>query len=231
MDFFKISRPVRVPKAPPWVSPNNISPMDVRAGAAMAICVEGGIIGDDLKSDKEIDVDIPGAGREEAVLIDPTEHLIYCAHSKTDGSALMISRINPANPSDKRTVELSGPVTHMTRDSKSVTGPNLEYNRQRAVSLLATSDTLFVTHQYKICVLDKNTLKHRQSILLRLPARLIQARRGKPPGEADAKYGTPQDCFFVWALATRYMGDGQTVKAEDYGKYYETILYKIAVLP
>src|ERR1700752_1279517 len=38
MDFFKSSRPVRVSKAPPWVAPNNISPMDVPAGAAMAIC-------------------------------------------------------------------------------------------------------------------------------------------------------------------------------------------------
>jgi len=231
VDFFKGSRPIRVPKAPRWVAPNNISPMDIRAGAAMAICVEGGIIGDDLKNDKEIDVDIPGAGREEAILVDPTEHLIFCAHSKPDGSGLMISRINPANPSDKRTVELAGTVTHMVRDSRPVPGLNLEYNRQRAVSLLATSDTLFVTHQYKICVLDKTTLKQRQSIFLNLPARLIQVRRGKPPGEADAKYGAPQDCYLVWALASRYFGDGQTVNAEDYEKYYETILYKIAVLP
>lgn len=231
MDFFKGSRPVRVQKAPPWVAPNHISPMDIRAGAAMAICVEGGIIGDDLKNTKEIDVDIPGAGREEAILVDPTEHLIFCAHSKSDGSALMISRINAGNPKDRRTVELPGSVTHMTRDSRPVTGPSLEYNRQRAVSMLATSDTLFVTHQNKVFVLDKATLQQRQSIVLSLPARLIQVRRGKPPGEADAKYGAPQDCFLVWALATRYFGDGQTVRAEDYGKFYETIIYKLAILP
>ena len=230
MDFFKSYRPVRVRKAPTWVAPNSISPMDVRAGAAMAICVEGGIIGDDLKNDKEIDVDVPGAGREEAILVDPTEHLIFCAHSKPNGSALMISRINPANPSDKRTVEIAGSVSHMVRDSRPVPDLNLEYNRQRAVSLLATSDTLFVSHQYKIYVLDKNTLKQRDSVSLKLPSRLIQVRRWKPPGENHPKYGAPQDCYLVWALATRYMGDGQIVRSEDYGKYYETILYKIAIL-
>jgi len=231
MDFFKPSRRSRVPKAPTWVAPNNISPMDIRAGAAMAICVEGGIIGDDLKNTKEIDVDIPGAGREEAIHVDPTEHLIFCAHARSDGNSLMISRINAANPSERRTVELSGPVTHMTRDSRTVTSPNLEYNRQRATSLLATSDKLFVTHQYKLWMLDKITLQQQRSIVLSLPARLIQVRRGKPPGEADAKYGAPQDCYLVWALATRYMGDGQTVNAADYGKFYETILYKLAILP
>ena len=231
MDFFKSSRRSRVPNGPPWVAPNNISPMDIRAGAAMAICVEGGIIGDDLKNTKEIDIDIPDAGREEAIHVDPTEHLIFCAHAKSDGSSLMISRINAANPSERRTVELPGPVTHMTRDSRTVTSPNLEYNRQRATSLLATSDKLFVTHQYKLWMLDKITLQQQRSIVLSLPARLIQVRRGKPPGEADAKYGAPQDCYLVWALATRYMGDGQTVNSADYGKYYETILYKLAILP
>ena len=197
----------------------------------MVICVEGGIIGDDLKNNKEIAVALPGTGRGDAILVDPTEHLIFAAHSKPDTSALIISRINPANPSEKLTVELSGMVTYMVRDSRPVTSPNLEYNRQRAVSLLATADTLYVSHQYKICVLDKRTLTHRRSIFLNLPMRLIQVRRGKPPGESHPKYGVPQDCDFVWALGSRYMGDGVTVKAEDYGKFYETRLYKIAILP
>ena len=231
VDFFNAYRPGRVPGAPPWVAPDSISPMDIRPGAAMVICVEGGIIGDDLKNNKEIAVALPGTGRGEAILVDPTEHLIFAAHSKPDTSALIISRINPANPSEKLTVELSGMVTYMVRDSRPVTSPNLEYNRQRAVSLLATADTLYVSHQYKICVLDKRTLTHRRSIFLNLPMRLIQVRRGKPPGESHPKYGVPQDCDFVWALGSRYMGDGVTVKAEDYGKFYETRLYKIAILP
>ena len=230
VDFFKGFRPGRVPKAPPWVAPNTISPMDVRPGAAMAICVEGGIIGDDLKNDKEIAVELPGTGREEAILVDPAEHLIFCAHSKPSGSGLMISRINPANPSDKLTIELAGPVTHIVTDPRPVTGPNLEYYRPRAVSLLATPDTLFVSHARKIYVLDKTRLTERQNIPLHLPVRLIQVRRGKPPGESHPKYGVPQDCYLVWAIGSRYVGDGQTVRAEDYGKSYETILYKIAVV-
>ncbi len=231
VDFFNAYRPGRVPGAPPWVAPDAISPMDIRPGAAMVICVEGGIIGDDLRNNNEIAVALPGTGRGDAILVDPAEPLIFSAHSKPDGSALMISRINLANPSDKLTIELPGTLTYMTRDSRPVTGPNLEYNRQRAVSLLATSDTLYVSHQFKICVLDKRTLRQRQSIFLNLPMRLIQVRRGKPPGETHPKYGVPQDCDFVWALGSRYFGDGQVVKAEDYGKFYETRLFKIAILP
>lgn len=231
VDFFKGYRPGRVPEAPPWVAPNTISPMDIRPGAAVAICVEGGIIGDNLTNDTEIAVELPGTGREEAVLVDPTEMIIFCAHSKPGGQALMISRINVANPGDKRTIELPRTVTHMVTDPTPVGGPNLEYYRPRAVSLLATPDALFVSHGRRLYVLDKTRLTQRESVELRLPARLIQVRRGKPPGESDPTYGVPQDCYLVWAIGARYVGDGQVVRAEDYGKAYETAIFKIAVLP
>jgi hypothetical protein len=226
---FRSYRPGRVPGAPPWVAPNTISFMDVRPGAALAICVEGGIIGNDVKNNwSTLQVELPGTGREEAILVDPTEHLVFCAHSKPSGPGLMISRINLDKPSEKLTIEIPGPVTHMVTDPRPVTGPNLEYHRARAVSLRATSDTLFVSHARRIYVLDKTKLTERQNIALNLPVRLIQARRGKPPGENHPKYGVPQDCYFVWAIGSRYAGDGQTVKV--HGQDFETSLYKIAIL-
>jgi hypothetical protein len=231
VDFFKSYRPGRVPGAAPWVAPNTISPMDVRPGVAIAICIEGGIFGDDLKNNSEIQVELPGTGREEAILIDPTEPVIFCAHSKPSGSGLMVSRINIAKPNEKLTIELPGSITHIVTDPRPVTGPNLEYNRARAISLRATSDALFVSHARKIYVLDKTRLTERQNILFNLPVRLIHARRVKLPGENHEKYGAPQECYLIWAIGSRYVGDGQIVRAEDYTKAYETELYRIALLP
>jgi hypothetical protein len=228
LDFLKSYRPVRVPGAPAWVAPNVINPMDVRLGAALAICVEGGINGYDFKNDyREIAVELPGSGREEAILVDPTEHVVFCAHSKSSGSGLLISRINLDKPSEKLTIELPGPVTHMVTDLRPLTGSNLDYHRARAVSLLATSDALFVSHARRIYVLDKTRLTQRRSVQLRLPLRLIQVRRGKAPGESHPIYGPQQDCYFVWALASRYAGDGQVVKTN--GQDFETMVYKLTL--
>lgn len=230
IDFLKGFRPGRVPGAAPWVSPDTISPMDVRLGAVIAICVEGGIIGYDLKnSGNEIGVELPGTGREHAILVDPTEHLVFSAHSKSSGAGLMISRINIANQRENVTSELPGSITHMVTDPKTQTSPNMEYYRPRAVSLLATPDALFVSHARKIYVLDKTTLKPRQNVQLPLFLRLIQVRRGKAPGSKHPTYGDPPDCYYVWAIGSRYIGDGQTVKADEYGKSYDTALYRIAI--
>ena len=231
MDFFKMGRRSRVPGAAPWVAPNTVSPMDVRPGGVMAICVEGGVIGVELGSDKEIDVNLPGTGNEVAILVDRTENLIFCAHTRTDGNSLMISRINLANPREILTRELGYSMTYMNRDSRTPPTQSFEYNRQIAVSLIATSDALFVSHQTKIYLLDKTTLSTRKWVTLNLPSRLIQVRRGKPPGENHSKYGSPQECYLMWGIAARYFGDGQTVTAEDYGKYWDTVLYKIALVP
>lgn len=225
LDFLKSYRPGRVPGAPPWVAPNIITPMDVRIGAALAICVEGGVSGYDLKNDfKELAVELPGTGREEAILVDRTEHLIFSAHSKSSGSGLLISRINVANPTEKLTIELSGAATHMVTDLKPPTVPNLDYHRARAVSLLATSDALFVSFARKIYVLDKTKLTQRQSVQLRLPVRLIEARRGFAP---TATFGGGLECYWVWAIGSRYAGDGQEVKRS--GVEFETMLYKLAI--
>ena len=219
----------RVPGAPSWVAPNTISPMDVRPGAAMAICIEGGVMGGDLKNNwKQIDVELPGTGREEAIHVDPTEDLIFSAHSKAGGSGLMISRINVARPSEKLTIELPTAPFHVVTDLSNPSFPKLDYYRARAVSLRATSDALFVSHGTKIYVLDKTNLTQRKSIQLRLPARLIQVRRGKPPGEKQEPYDAPQECYFVWAISSRYSGNGEVVRAN--GQDFETILYKIAIL-
>jgi hypothetical protein len=223
--------PSRVPGAPSWVGPNTISPMDVRPGVARAICVDGGVIGSDIRIGwKQIDVGLPGTGREQAIHVDPTEDVIFCAHSKREAvPGLMVSRINLANPSDKLTIELPGTVWNMVTDPKPPKDPNLEYYRARAVSLLATPDALFVSHAKKIYVLDKTRLTQRQSIQLRLPSRLIQVRRGKAPGDNHPTYGPPPDCYFIWAIGAKYSGDGQAVRAEELGKTCETVLYKIAL--
>jgi len=144
---------------------------------------------------------------------------------------LMISRINLANPSETLTKDIGGTVTYVNRDSRPAPSQSFEYNRQTSVSLLATSDALFVSHQYKILLLDKTTLTQRQSVIVNLPPRLIQVRRGKPPGENHSKYGSPQECYLIWAIGARYFGDGQTVTAEDYTKNWDTMLYKIAMVP
>ena len=228
LDFLKSYRPGRIPGAPPWVAPNIITPMDVRLGAALALCVEGGVSGYDLKNNhNEIAVELPGTGREEAILVDPTEHVIFSAHSKASGSGLMISRINVANPREKLTIELPGGVMPMVSDPRPPTLPNFDYHRARAVSLLATPDALFVSHGYRIYVLDKTRLTQRQSVRLRFASRLIQVRRGKAPGENHPTYGVPQDCYYVWTLGARYLGDGQIVKGS--GQDFDTILYKLAI--
>jgi hypothetical protein len=232
LSFFKGFRPGRVPDAPTWVGLNTISPMDVRAGAAFAVCVEGGIIGQDIRNNwNSFEIELPGTGRQEAILMDPKDHVVFCAHSKppTGATGLMISRINLERASEKLTKDLPGPVTHVVTDPSPPTEPKLDYYRPRAVSLLATSDTLFVSHSMKIYVLDKATLAQRQIIPVDLPTRLIQVRRGKPPGDNHDKYGGPQECNFLWAIGSRYVGDGQNVNAQ--GEDVDTKLYKIAVLP
>jgi hypothetical protein len=42
-------------------------------------------------------------------------------------------------------------------------------------------------------------------------------------------YGAPLDCYLVWAIGSRYTGDGQTVKTQ--GEDFATTLYKIALVP
>jgi hypothetical protein len=224
LDLQKGFTPARVPGAPAWVSPSTTSPIDVSMGVAVALCVEGGLILVDLKRKAVMEVAINGTGREEAVVIDPIEPVIFCAHAKPDTHGLMITRINSSNLSDKQTITLPSTVTHMVTDTNAFVGPNLRYNRPRAVSLAVTPDTLFVSHAMKIYALDKKRLTERQQITVDLPCRLIQARRMKAPGEAHAKYGTPRDCYMLWAIGSMYIGGGQNMEK------FRTALYKIAVV-
>ena len=231
LNFFKNFQPGRVPGVPPWVGLNTISPMDVRPGIAYAVCIEGGVIGQNIRNDwSNIEVELPGTGRQEAILVDRTADIIFCAHSKppTGVNGLMISRINLNRVNEKLTIELPGSVTHVVTDPKPPTEAKLDYYRPRAVSLLATSDALFVSHAMKIYVLDKTTLATRQVIPASLPTRLIQVRRVKLPGESHDKYGAPKECNLLWAIGSRYVGDGQAVKVQ--GQDFDTMLYKIAVL-
>ncbi|HKG47207.1 MAG TPA: hypothetical protein VKB02_10795 [Pyrinomonadaceae bacterium] len=224
LDVQKGFRPARVPGAPAWVSPGTISPMDVSAGVAVAICVEGGLILIDLKSKRVMEVAIDGTGREEAVLLDPAEPLIFSAHAQPDTHGLMISRISSSNVSQKQTITLPSTVTHMLTDTRPFVGPNLQYNRPRAVSLAVTPDALFVSHARNIFVLDKQRLTVRQTIPVDLPCRLMHVRRGKPPGEATAKYPAPKECYMVWAVGSMYIGDGSKL---DNAKLS---VYKIGVM-
>jgi len=224
LDLQKGFTPPRVPGAPAWVSPSTTSPMDVSMGIVVALCVEGGLILIDLKRKSIMEVELKGAGREEAVLLDPVDPVIFSAHSKPDTHGLMISRISSTNLSEKQTVTLPSTITHMAVDSNTFVPPNLHYNRRRAVSLAVTQDALFVSHATKIYVLDKKRLTERQQVTVDLPCRLIQARRMKAPGETHAKYGAPKDCYMVWAIGSLYNGDGQKMDK------FRTTLYKIGIV-
>jgi hypothetical protein len=224
LDQQKGFRPARVPGAPAWVSPNTISPMDVCMGVAFALCVEGGVFAGDVKSKRIMEIGIDGTGREEGVVIDPSDLTIFCAHARPDNKALMISRINPRNLSDNQTITLPSPVVDMVTDTNPPVGPNLRYNRPRAVSLIVMPEVLFVSHGTKIYVLDKRRLTERQQLALDLPCRISGVRRMKAPGETHPRYGTPGDCYMVFAIGSMYVGDGQSRSK------YQTNLYKIAVV-
>jgi hypothetical protein len=224
LDGQKGFKPARVQGAPAWVSPNTISFMDVSMGTAFAICVEGGVFLVETRSRRVNEVAIPGTGREEAVVIDPTQPVVFCAHSQPDNRALMITRINASNPNEKTTVTLPGAVMEMVTDTNPPLAVNLGYNRPRAVSLLATADTLYVSHGTKIYILDKLRLNVRQSVTVDLPCRLIQVRRGKLPGDTHPKYGTPGECLIIWAVGAMYIGDGYS-RAK-----YQTSAYRIGVV-
>jgi hypothetical protein len=221
LDHLKGFRPARVPGAPAWVSPDTISPMDVN-GDMIAICVEGGLIFVNTKTKAEMEIKLDGTGREEAVAIDPTESLIFCAHNRMDNQGLTLSRVSIASPINRATIHIPTAVDYMTTDTNTVVGPNLRYNRQRAVSIIATIDKLFVSHGNRIYVLDKWNLNVKTFAVVDLPCRLIQVRPGKPPGENHPRYGAPKDCVFVWAIGAKYKGDGRS-RGES-----QTSLYKVA---
>jgi hypothetical protein len=214
----------RVPGAPAWVSPTVISLMDL-VGPVVAICVEGGVFLIDLNGKKIMEVRLEGTGRQEAVAIDFQAAAVYCAHSVPNASGLMISRINSANLSEKRTVTLPGTVTHMVTDPNPVASPNLFYNRTRAVSLAVTPQALFVSHERKIFMLDKNKLTQLQTITVDLPCRLIQVRYGRLPATPTPEgHVGPRDCHLIWAIGSTYIGAGVELKN------YRLKLYKLAVL-
>ena len=216
--------PPPVAGAPAWVSPNTISPMDVSLGLVVAICVEGGIFLIDVKGKRVMEIPIPGTGREEAVRIDPIESVVYCAHERSDKRGLMVTRMNANNQNDKHTVPLAGAVEPMVTNTNPPVGVNLNYHCKRAVSLIATSDALFVSHGRKIYVLDKKSLAERQRVTLDLPCRLIQVRRGKVTTQTDPKYGGARESYIVWAIGSVYIGDGHNRQK------FQTSLYKIGIV-
>lgn len=223
LDAQKGFRQTRMDDAPAWVTPYTFSPMDVVAGVLAVISVEGGLFLIDLKKKTVMEVAVDGAGRQEAVSIDPVQPAVFCAHSRPNLDGLKITRINTTEVNDKRSTTLPSAITYMVEDTTSSTLRSpIWYNRARAASLLVTHDLLFVSHGTKIYVLDKNTLAQRQEITLDLPCRLIQARRGKAPGEKHPVYGDPKDCYFVWAIGSSYRGTGQNLDK------FKTSLYKVA---
>jgi hypothetical protein len=216
--------PPPVAGAPAWVSPNTISPMDVSLGLLVAICVQGGIFLIDVKAKRVMEIAITDTGREEAIRIDPAEPLVFCAHEQPDKCGLVVTRISTSNPNERQTITLEGAVEPMVTNTNPPAGVNLRYQCPRAVSLVATSDALFVSHGRNIYMLDKKRLTKLQRIPVDLPCRLIQVRRGKVSTESDPKYGGARDCNIIWAIGSMYIGDGQSRQK------YQTSLYKIGVV-
>jgi hypothetical protein len=222
LDAQKGFRTSRLADAPAWVTPQVSAPMDVSAGILAAVCVEGGVFLIDLKKKVVMEVAIDATEREEAVLIDPEEPAVFCAHARRDTEELKITRINTTNVSDTRSNTLPSRITYMVNDTSSTVRPAIWYNRARAVSMALTRNSLFVSHGTKIYMLSKSTMAVQGQITLDLPCRLIQVRRGKAPGGSHPVYGDPKDCYLVWAIGASYNGNGQTLEK------FKTSLYKLA---
>jgi hypothetical protein len=214
--------PPPVAGAPAWVSPNTISPMDAWSNLLVALCVQGGMFQIIVKGNEVTEVEIPEAGREEAVVIDADGGAYFCAHQSRGKRGLIVSRINIGDTDKKQTITLPGSVVGMVTNLKPP-AEDLRYNCPRAVSLIATPDALFVTHNRNIYLLDKTTLAVQQTVPSNLPCRLIQVRRGKLSSETHQKYGTPKDCYIVWAIGSMY-NSGQDRKS------HQTSLYKIGIV-
>jgi len=213
----------RVTGAPAWVSSSTISPMHSYRGIDTFICIEGGLIYiSKLVRYSVHEISLEGTGREEAVIYDTfLAGLIFCAHSTPDKQGLMISRIDPKNLQDKKTVTLPGPVVDMATDTRRFETPALRYKQHRAVSLATPGyDSLFVTHGRTIYHLNKNNLTVRESMTVDLPCRFLQVRFDKPSGGNHMHYGGPDTGWMVWAIGASYTGDGTKVDQ------YKTEIYK-----
>ena len=215
----------RVPGAPRWVSPTTPSPLaPLSHGIKFAVCVEGGVmICQPRPNTKWDEVRIEGTGREEAVLFDRQEPLLYTAHSDPNGGGLVITRINYDNLSDKKSVTLPGPVVDMAIDTRPRITPALQYRHYRAVSLAApgSQNALFVTHGNTIYQLHNRDLTITRSAKLDLPCRFIDVRYAKPPGGSHQGFSEPMECWMIWAIGATYKGDGAKVEQ------FRTKLYKI----
>ena len=214
--------PPPVAGAPAWVSPIDMSPMDVWMNRLVAICVQGGMFQVVVNGKEITEVKIPEAGREEAIVIDADGGAYFCAHQSTDKKGLVVSRVAIGETDKRKTITLPGSVTGMVTNLKPPT-EDLYYHCPRAVSLIATPDALFVSHGRNIFVLDKTSLEVRQTVPVNLPCRLIQVRRGKLSTETDSKYGTARECHIVWAIGSMYISNQDR-------KNHQTALYKIGIV-
>ena len=215
----------RVPGAPRWVSPSTPSPVaPLFSGVKFAICVEGGVMMCEPRPrTKWNEVRIEGVGREEAVIFDNQEALLYTAHSSPNGNGLVITRINTDNVDDKKSTTLPGPVIDMATDTRPFKTPALQYRHYRAVSLAApgSQSALFVTHGNTIYQLHNRDLTIVRTATVDLPCRFIDVRLAKPPGTRYQIYSEPMECWMIWAVGATYKGDGSRVEQ------YKTKLYKI----
>lgn len=221
LDDLKGFRPQRVRGAPAWVSPNTISLMS-GSGGRVAICVEGGLFLIQLQGETVTEIPIDGSGRQEAIVIDPKQPVIYCVHSQQNGSKLIISRVE--GPNTKQSITLPSGVIDMVTNTNPPGGTNLRYNCPRAISLAVSDNALYLSNGKTIWAFDKVTLNQKRTTSVDLPCRLIHVRPGTPPGGNHPNYGAPRDCEFLWAIGASYEGDGQSRNK------YQTKLYKIAIV-
>ncbi len=211
--------------APAWVSESTIPLMDVN-GDKGAMCVEGGLFLLDLKAKTVTAKKLEGVGRQEGVVIDRKDNVVFFAHSSPRNTELIVSRINPGVASEKmETTTLPFALTHMGREPTLPSGVDLKYNRPRAVSLVVTDTALVVSHATNVSILDKRTLKPSQTINVGLPCRLIQVLRGTlPMTPTPIGHVGPRKCTLIWAVGSLYTGDGIELRN------YRYKLYKIAVV-
>ncbi|HKS39464.1 MAG TPA: hypothetical protein VJX74_02545, partial [Blastocatellia bacterium] len=211
----------RVAGAPAWVTSLTNPPMAIepirnsQIGRKVAICIEGGLIVIESRSEKIDVIALEGTGREEAILFDNVGDWIYCAHSEPNGMELKISRVNTRNLREKHktillpTKETISPFIMDIRSAEARQGLN---RSQRAASLgMSLYNTpLFVSHGRTILQLDTQSMTVRRSATVELPCRLMYVTQ-------DRSF-----CWMVYAMGATGSSDGSSVKE------YKTHLYKLA---
>ena len=202
---------------PAWVSSSTNFPMAaLRVPRKVAICIDGGLMLIDVRSDAVKVVALESTGREEAIAFNETGEFIYCLHSQPNNQGLKLSRVHTDNPQAKP-VTLSLPsseaVSDLITNTRGEGTPRERRKHMRAASLAITPypNTMFVSQGKSILQINTESLTVVRSATVELPCRLIHVTQ-------------KDSSWMIYAIGATGTSDGGSVKE------YKTHLYKLAVL-